>query len=211
MSGSAGAGKAGPGRTRWLDTLSAMATQRPPRPSGRSRSDRRHIPTAAAEEAPAELVLADNRKARFNYAIDRKLEAGIALTGTEIKSVRAGRTNLSDGYAKIDRGQVWLRNVHIAPWQNAIGFEEHDPTRPRKLLLHRDEITGLTGAVSQQGYTLVPLRLYIKHGVAKVELGLAKGKRRYDKRQTIKERETRREMEAAIKRRVGRGPGRGEG
>ncbi len=211
--GSAGAGEAGPGRTRGLDTLSQMATQRPgARPSGRSRSDRPHAAkAAAAEEAPAELVLADNRKARFNYAIDRKLEAGIVLTGTEIKSVRAGRTNLSDGYAKIDRGQVWLRNVHIAPWQNAIGFEEHDPTRPRKLLLHRDEITGLTGAVSQQGYTLVPLRLYIKHGVAKVELGVAKGKRRYDKRQTIKERETRREMEAAIKRRVGRGPGRDEG
>jgi SsrA-binding protein len=182
---------------------------RPSRPSGRSRSDRPHASkAAAADEAPTEIVLADNRKARFNYAIDRKLEAGIALTGTEIKSVRAGRTNLSDGYARIDRGQVWLRNVHIAPWQNAIGFEEHDPTRPRKLLLHRDEITGLTGALSQQGYTLVPLRLYIKHGVAKVELGLAKGKRRYDKRQTIKERETRREMEAAIKRRVGRGPGR---
>src|SRR4029077_14194997 len=145
----------------------AMATQRPPRPSGRSRSDRQHIAKPATEEAPAELVLADNRKARFNYAIDRKLEAGIALTGTEIKSVRAGRTNLSDGYAKIDRGQVWLRNVHIAPWQNAIGFEEQAPPRPRKLLPHRDEITGLTGALSQQGCTLVPLRLYIKRGVAK--------------------------------------------
>ncbi|HEV2249376.1 MAG TPA: SsrA-binding protein SmpB [Candidatus Limnocylindria bacterium] len=193
-----------------------MATQRPgarpSRPSGRSRSDRPRAPKPPpAEDAPTEIVLADNRKARFNYAIDEKIEAGIALTGTEIKSVRAGRTNLSDGYAKIDRGQIWLRNVHIAPWQNAVGFEEHDPTRPRRLLLHRAEITRLTGALSQQGYTLVPLRLYIRHGVAKVELGLAKGKRRYDKRQTIKERETRREMEAAIKRRVGRGPGRGEG
>ena len=189
-----------------------MATQRPARASGRSRSDRPRAPQSPPlDAAPREVVLADNRKARFNYAIDRTVEAGIALTGTEIKSVRAGRTNLSDGYAKIDRGQVWLRNVHIAPWQNAIGFEEHDPTRPRKLLLHREEITGLTGSVSQQGYTLVPLRLYIKRGVAKVELGLAKGKRRYDKRQTIKERETRREMEAAIKRRVGRGPGRDEG
>ena len=189
-----------------------MAAQRPARPGGRSRSDRPHAPKApAADEAPAEKVLADNRKARFNYAIDRKLEAGIALTGTEIKSVRAGRTNLSDGYAKVDRGEVWLRNVHIAPWQNAAAWADHDPTRPRKLLLHREEIASLVGAVAQQGYTLVPLRLYIKHGVAKVELGLAKGKRRYDKRQTIKERETRREMEAAIKRRVGRGPGRDEG
>jgi SsrA-binding protein len=191
-----------------------MATPKPgARPSGRSRSDRPRAPKApAAGETPSEIVvLADNRKARFNYAIDRKLEAGIALTGTEIKSVRAGRTNLSDGYARIDRGEAWLRNVHIAPWQNAAAWADHDPTRPRKLLLHREEIASLVGAVAQQGYTLVPLRLYIKHGVAKVELGLAKGKRRYDKRQTIKERETRREMEAAIKRRVGRGPGRDEG
>jgi len=190
-----------------------MATPKPPaRQSGRSRAVRSPAPKSpATDEAPREILLADNRKARFNYAIDRKLEAGLALTGTEIKSVRAGRTNLSDGYARIDRGEAWLRNVHIAPWQNAVGFEEHDPTRPRKLLLHREEIAGLVGAVAQQGYTLVPLRLYIKNGVAKVELGLAKGKRRYDKRQAIKERETRREMEAAIKRRVGRGPGRDEG
>src|SRR5260370_1385936 len=152
-----------------------MATpSRPPspsvRPSGRSRSDRPHPPKATAEEQPAEQVLADNRKARFNYAIDRKLEAGIALTGTEIKSVRAGRTNLSDGYAKIDRGEAWLRNVHIAPWQNAAAFADHDPTRPRKLLLHREEVAGLTGAVAQQGYTLVPLRPDLKDGGAKVEL-----------------------------------------
>ncbi len=187
----------------------AMETPKPgAKPSGRSRSDRPHPPKEPAEDAPKEVILADNRKARFNYAIDRKVEAGLALTGTEIKSVRAGRTNLSDGYAKIDRGEAWLRNVHIAPWDNAAAWVDHDPTRPRKLLLHRDEIAGLTGAVAQQGYTLVPLRLYIKNGVAKVELGLAKGRRRYDKRQAIKERETRREMEAAIKRRVGRGPGR---
>jgi SsrA-binding protein len=189
------------------------APQRPPsRPSSRSRSDRPRKETAPpAEEAPREILLADNRRARFNYAIDRTVEAGLALTGTEIKSVRAGRTNLSDGYAKIDRGEAWLRNVHIAPWQNATGFEVHDPIRPRKLLLHREEIASLAGEVGQQGYTIVPLRLYIKNGVAKVQLGLAKGKRRYDKRQTIKERETRREMEAAIKRRVGRGPGRDSG
>jgi SsrA-binding protein len=183
---------------------------RPPsaRQPGRSRSDRpRAAAPAAAPAEAAVTLLADNRKARFNYAIDRTVEAGIALTGTEIKSVRAGRTNLSDGYAKLDRGQVWLRNVHIAPWQNAAGWAAHDPTRPRRLLLHRAEILGLASEVAQQGYTLVPLRLYIVRGVAKVELGLAKGKRRYDKRQTIKERETRREMDAAIKRRVGRGPG----
>ena len=187
--------------------------EQPSQPSGRSRSERRNPPAKqpAADEEPERItVLADNRKARFNYAVDRKVEAGLVLTGTEIKSVRAGRTNLSDGYAKVDRGQAWLRNVHIAAWQNAVGFEEQDPTRPRKLLLHKAEIGALAAEVSQQGYTIVPLRLYIKNGVAKVELGLAKGRRRYDKRQVIKERETRREMEAAIKRRVGRGPGRGE-
>ena len=188
--------------------------EHPSRPSGRSRGDPRRAPVkqAASPDEPEPIkLLADNRKARFNYAVDRKVEAGLVLTGTEIKSVRAGRTNLSDGYAKVDRGQAWLRNVHIAPWQNAVGFEEQDPTRPRKLLLHKAEIGALAGEVSQQGYTIVPLRLYIKNGVAKVELGLAKGRRRYDKRQVIKERETRREMDAAIKRRVGRGPGRGEG
>ena len=191
-----------------------MAQHGPPtRPGAHSRSDRRSAKEAAATDEKkerTELVLADNRKARFNYAIDRKVEAGLVLTGTEIKSVRAGRTNLSDGYAKVDRGQIYLRNVHIAPWQNAVGFEEQDPTRPRKLLLHKGEIGLLASEAQQQGYTIVPLRLYIKNGVAKVELGLAKGRRRYDKRQVIKERETRREMDAAITRRVGRGPGRGE-
>lgn len=194
-------------RSRTLLTVMARPTT-PARPASRSRGDR--TPAAAKAAAPAEErehVLADNRKARFNYAIDRRVEAGIALTGTEIKSVRAGRTNLADGYAKVERGEVWLRNIHIAPWENA-AHENHDPTRPRKLLLHRAEIGQLAGEVSQQGYTLVPLRIYVRNGVAKVELGVAKGKRRYDKRQTIRERETRREMEAAIKRRVGRGPGR---
>ncbi len=149
-------------------------------------------------------VIAANRKAFFDYAIDERLEAGIALLGTEIKSVRAGKVNLRDGYAKIERGQAWLRNVSIAPWTHA-SFENHEPTRPRRLLLHRGEIGVLAGQVSQKGYTLVPLRLYIKRGVAKVELGLARGKKRYDKRQTIKERESAREMAAAVRRRVGRG------
>ena len=205
----------GPASGGQMDTLNhAMARpEQPTRPGGRSHADRRHPPVkqTTAQEEERVTLLADNRKARFNYAIDRKVEAGLVLTGTEIKSVRAGRTNLSDGYAKVDRGQAWLRNVHIAPWQNAIGFEEQDPTRARKLLLHKAEIGALAGEVSQQGYTIVPLRLYIKNGVAKVELGLAKGRRQYDKRQVIKERETRREMDAAIKRRLGRGPGRGEG
>ncbi len=159
--------------------------------------------TKPAEEADEPRTIADNRKATFDYHIDRRIEAGIALRGTEIKSVRAGSANLRDGYARVDRGEVWLRNVHIAPWANAL--EQHEPTRPRKLLLHREEIAILAGEVSQKGYTLVPLRLYVKNGVAKGELGLARGKKRFDKRQTIKERQHTREMDAAIRRRTGRG------
>jgi len=149
----------------------------------------------------APKVLADNRKALFDYHVDRRIEAGIALLGTEIKAVRDGQVNLRDGYARVEGGEVWLRNVHIAPWSHA-SRENHDPTRPRKLLLHRAEIGVLAGQVSQKGYTLVPLRLYVKNGVAKVELGLARGKRRYDKRQAIKEREVARELRAAVRRRV---------
>jgi SsrA-binding protein len=150
------------------------------------------------------VQLADNRKARFDYQIEGKLEAGIALRGTEIKSLRAGHANLRDGYARVENGEVWLRNVHIAPWANS-AYENHDPLRPRKLLLHKDEIGQLVGTIAQKGYTLVPLRVYIKHGRAKVELGIARGRKRFDKRQVIKEREASREMDAAIRRRVGRG------
>src|SRR5690348_17666801 len=166
--GTAGRAKPGPPDAPDLSvrSLAMAAPQRPSpsRPTGRSRSDRPRKQADPVEEAPREVVLADNRKARFNYAIDRKLEAGLALTGTEIKSVRAGRTNLSDGYAKIDRGEAWLRNVHIAPWQNAIGFEVHAPIRPRKLLLHREDIAWLSGEVGQQGYTIVPLPPSVKNG-----------------------------------------------
>jgi len=183
-------------------SLAMAAPKSTSRPTGRSRSDRPHKQAAPAEEAPREVVLADNRKARFNYAIDRKLEAGLALTGTEIKSVRAGRTNLSDGYAKIDRGEAWLRNVRIARWPQASAFEPDDPMRVRKLLLHRGQIDTLAGAAAQRGYTIVPLRMYMKAGRAKVELGLAKGKRQYEKRQVIKEREAAREMDAVIRRRT---------
>lgn len=158
---------------------------------------------AKTAEPEDERLLAENRKATYDYTIERKVEAGIALLGTEIKSIRAGRVNLREGYARIDRGEAWLRGVHIAPWDHT-GLDNHEPTRPRKLLLHRGEIALLGAEVKQKGYTLVPLRLYVKHGVAKLELGVAKGKRKYDKRQTIKERETAREMDAAIRRRVGR-------
>jgi SsrA-binding protein len=157
------------------------------------------------EEAPKGerfKLVADNRRAFFNYTIDEKVEAGVVLTGSEIKSVREGRVDLRDGYARIDRGEAWLRNVRIARWPQASAWEPDDPMRVRKLLLHRDEIGHLAGAVAQRGYTLVPLRMYIKGGRAKIELGLAKGKRQYEKRQTIREREAAREMEAAIRRRV---------
>jgi SsrA-binding protein len=156
----------------------------------------------ADEDEERTKLIADNRRAFFNYHIDERLEAGIALTGSEIKSVRQGRVDLRDGYARIDGGQASLRNVRIARWPQASPFEPDDPMRPRKLLLHRGEIGELAGAVSQRGYTLVPLRLYIKAGKAKVELGLARGKRQYEKRQTIKERDAKREMQTAIRRRM---------
>ena len=155
-----------------------------------------------AQEGEREKLVADNRRAFFNYQIDEKVEAGVALTGSEIKSVREGRVDLRDGYAKIDRGEAWLRNVRIARWPQASAWEPDDPMRVRKLLLHRDQIGHLAGAVAQRGFTIVPLRMYIKAGKAKVELGLAKGRRQYEKRQRIKEREASREMEAAIRRRV---------
>src|SRR5438445_5174478 len=172
-------------------------------------SSRRPVP-ARKRSAPEpstperEIQPAENRKARFDYAIERRIEAGIALRGTEIKSLRAGRANLRDGYARIENGEAWLRNVHIAPWPNS-PYDNHDPLRPRKLLLHREEIGQLVGTVAQKGYTLVPLRMYTKNGRAKVELGIARGRKRYDKRQVIKEREAAREMDVAIRRRVGRG------
>lgn len=186
--------------------LGVSDTRRPPgapRPVGQRPAGARPAAPRPAEPEE-EKLLADNRKATFDYTIERKVEAGIALLGSEIKSIRAGRANLREGYARIDDGQAWLRGVHIAPWDTT-GHDNHEPTRPRRLLLHRGELALLASEVKQRGYTLVPLRLYTRHGVAKVELGVAKGKRKYDKRQAIKERETTREMDAAIRRRVGRG------
>jgi SsrA-binding protein len=147
-------------------------------------------PVAAPEKKSRDLQLAENRKALFDYAIEDRVEAGIALTGTEIKSLRAGHVNLRDGYAQIQKGQAWLRNVHIAPWTHA-AHDNHEPLRPRKLLMHKEEIGQLAGAVSQK-----------KNGRAKVEIGLARGKKRYEKRQVIKEREAAREIQAATRRRI---------
>jgi len=140
-----------------------------------------------------------NRKAYHDYHILESLEAGIALTGTEIKSIRAGRVNIRDAYAKPDGGELWLVNAHIAAYEAASRFG-HEPNRPRKLLLHRCQIDELAGMVMQKGLTIVPLKLYIKKGTAKLEIGVARGKRLYDKREAIARRETEREIGRAMKR-----------
>ena len=143
-------------------------------------------------------VVAVNRRATHDYFIDDRLEAGIALTGTEIKSIREGRVNLREGYARVVDGEAWLVNVHIAPYEHGNRYN-HEPLRDRKLLLHRDEINTLIGKVRQRGYTLIPLQLYLKHGKAKVELGLARGKRQYDKREAIAKREAQRDIERSLR------------
>ena len=140
---------------------------------------------------------ATNRRAFFDYEIMERHEAGIVLTGTEIKSVRAGKVDLGDGYARVRDGEMWLHNTYIAPYDPASQFN-HDPRRLRKLLLHRDEIGKLASDVAEKGLTLVALRIYIKGHVAKVELGLARGKRRYDKRQAIINRDMDREARRAV-------------
>jgi SsrA-binding protein len=150
------------------------------------------------KKGPARDV-AVNRRAYHDYFIDEKLEAGLVLQGTEVKSLRAGRANLRDGYVRVDGREAWLENVHITPYERG-GYVNHDPLRPRKLLLHADEIASLIGKTRQKGYTLVPLRLYFARNHAKVELGLARGKREYDKRQTIAAADAKREMERALKR-----------
>jgi len=139
-----------------------------------------------------------NRKAYHDYHIQETIQAGIALKGSEIKSIREGRVNLGDAYAKPENGELWLLNSHIASY-DAASYNTHEPLRPRKLLLHRKEINILTGKVVQRGLTLVPLKLYIKHGIAKLELGVGKGKRVYDKREAIARRDTEREIDRALK------------
>ena len=139
-----------------------------------------------------------NRKAYHEYHILQSVEAGLVLTGTEIKSIRAGRVNIRDAYAHPEANELWLHNAHIARYEPANRFN-HEPLRRRKLLLHIDEIKELTEKVDEKGFTIVPLRLYLKDGLAKVELGLAKGKKLYDKRQTIAKRDAEREMERATR------------
>jgi len=150
--------------------------------------------------AKGSSVITVNRKAYHDYHIQESFEAGIVLKGSEIKSIRAGKVNLSDAYARPENGELWLHNSHIASY-DAASYNTHEPVRPRKLLLHRKEIDILAGKVMQKSLTLVPLKLYIKHGVAKVELGVAKGKKVYDKRETIARRDAEREIERALKQR----------
>lgn len=142
-------------------------------------------------------TVAVNRKARHDYLITDTFEAGLVLTGTEIKSVRAGKVNLSGAYARVDRGEAWLLDAHIAPYEAGNRYN-HEPKRPRKLLLHRVEIDQLVGRAAAKGLTIVPLRLYITRGRAKVELGLAKGKQLYDRRRDIAARDARRDMEREL-------------
>jgi SsrA-binding protein len=139
-----------------------------------------------------------NRRAYHDYFIDEKLEAGIMLTGTEVKSVRNGRTNLRDGFVRIDGNEAWLENVHISQYEQA-NLMNHEPLRPRKLLLHRKEISSLVGKVRQKGYTLIPLRVYFSRNRAKVEVGLARGKKQYDKREAIAERDAKRDIARAMR------------
>ncbi len=138
-------------------------------------------------------VVATNRKAYHDYFIIETYEAGIVLTGTEIKSVRASRVSLREGYVLPKDGELWLMNVHIAPYEHG-GIWDHDPKRPRKLLLHRREIDKLLGKVRERGYTIIPLRMYLKRNRAKVEIALVKGKRKYDKREAIARRDEERRM-----------------
>jgi len=146
----------------------------------------------------AEKLICQNKKARHNYFIEDKYEAGMALLGTEVKSLREGRANLGDSYGKIKNGEVFLVDAHISPYSYANRFN-HDPLRTRKLLLHKREIRRLIGKVQEKGFTLIPLRLYFSNGKVKVELGLAKGKRLFDKREALKRKTMEREMERGRK------------
>jgi len=144
-------------------------------------------------------IVAENRQARFAYEILETFEAGVELRGTEVKSIRDGKVNLQDGYALIRNAEVWLHNVHISPHETASQVFNHDPRRTRKLLLHRQEIRKLIGQVEQKGLTLVPLRMYLKGGKVKVAIALARGKKLHDKREDLKRKQEKREIERVMK------------
>jgi SsrA-binding protein len=154
-----------------------------------------------AERQSPERVIAENRKARHDYHLLDTYEAGIALLGTEVKAIREGRVNLKDSYGRVESGEVFLYNVHISPYSHR-GYADHDPIRRRKLLLNKEEIRKLVGKAVERGFTLVPVRMYFKNGRVKVAISLAKGKKVYDKRETIRRREVERETRAAVKART---------
>jgi SsrA-binding protein len=150
-------------------------------------------------ERAKETLIAENRKARHDYFIEDTLEAGLVLMGTEIKSIRAGRVNLQDAYARIEGDEAWVYNLHVSPYSQAGGYFNHEPLRKRKLLLHRSEIRNLAMKTQAKGLTIVPLKLYIKGNKAKILLGLAKGKREYDKRDAIAERDAKLEIARTLR------------
>ncbi len=143
-------------------------------------------------------VVAQNKKARHDYHVEETFEAGIVLQGTEIKSIRAGRANLKDSFARVQNGELFLHNMHISTYEQGNRYN-HDPLRTRKLLLHRKEINKLLGATKEQGYSIVPLKMYLKNGFAKLLIGLAKGKKHYDKRDDLKKKDAKREIERAFR------------
>jgi SsrA-binding protein len=153
---------------------------------------------AKQSTAAGEQIICVNRQARHNYFIDETYEAGLVLLGSEVKSLRDGKANLTDSYARVQKGEAFLVNTHISPYSGANQFN-HEPKRTRKLLLHQREIERLTGKTKERGFTLIPLKLYFKNGRAKVELGLARGKKLYDKRETLKRKMAQREVERSMK------------
>jgi SsrA-binding protein len=150
--------------------------------------------------APGDRTAASNRRARHDYQIMETLEAGIQLTGSEVKALRGGRASLNEAYGRVRDGEAWLEGMHIPPYEQGV-TKGYDPIRPRKLLLHRREIDRLFGKMKEQGLAMVPMRVYFTHGIAKLELGLGKGKREFEKRQAIARRDSEREMEQAARRR----------
>lgn len=153
-----------------------------------------------ADTPKAIKLVSDNRQARFQYEILETLEAGIQLQGTEVKSIRAGKVNLRDGYVLIRQGEAWLLNAHISPYSSSGNYFNHEAKRDRKLLLHSKEIRRLVGQLEQKGLTLIPLKMYLKGSLVKLTLGLGRGKKLHDKRETLKRRQDTREMARALKR-----------
>ena len=165
------------------------------RQSRRAEGDRAE--SQRRESLPGDRTVATNRRAKYDYAIEETYEAGMVLTGPEVKSLRAGRASIADAYARVSGEEVWVENLHIPPYEMA-DQRHYQPTRSRKLLLHRGEIERLVGKTAEKGLTLIPLRIYFQRGLAKMELGLGKGRKRFEKRDAIAEREHRREMERGM-------------